>query len=311
MKIVVIGNPPYQMNDGGGNNRSAKPIYHLFIEAIIDCISPDYLTFIVPSRWMVGGKGLDKFRNRMMNDTRMKKIFHFGGERSVFETVQIAGGVNYFLWDKAHDGGCEFSDSVSTVVRKLNKYDIILQDNGAISILGKVMGQESIYLNQIISVRNPFGIRSNYVDFIESGVKCISRFKKENYVAPDSFTDKNEYIDNWKVAISCMDGGGPSRVIGIPFIINPGSICTETYLVVYGLNTKGEAENLITYINTKFFRFMVGLRGTSQNISRDCYKFVPDLEDYSMPWTDKKLYEKYGLTSHEIAYIESKIRSRD
>jgi len=314
-KVAVVGNPPYQINDGGGKGSSAKPLYHLFVEAIIDGICPDYFTFIIPSRWMVGGRGLDSHRERMMNDTRMKKIVHFSGENTVFDTVRIQGGVNYFLWEKDYSGSCEFVDDKSSITRRLNEYDIILQDNNAAGILAKVAKHLNNNIGQTAFSQKPFGLRSDFSDFTDSGITCYTKDGKniiKMLCDPNSCTDKFNIIKKYKVCISKTNDDsnptGPHRITTEPSIFEPNSVSTETFLVLHTFPDKLNAENFQLYVKTKFFRFMVSLRKTSHNLSRDVFSWVPDLQDYSTPWTDSELYKKFGLTRQEIAYIESKIK---
>ena len=312
-KVAVLGNPPYNANSNG---KDSIPIYHLFVEAVIDNIKPDYFSFIIPSRWMVGGKGLDKHRERMMNDRHMKKIVHFAGEREIFNTVSIKGGANYFLWSKEHDGECEFVNGNTTTNRFLNEYDIIVQDNNALSLLKKVLKASSKFVSQTCLSRKPFGLRSNFSDFKESGVKCIAIKQTEYFVDPHAFTDNNNALHMWKVCTSkatsegniTSNKSGAMSVATNFFILEPDSICTETYLVVNKFPTRKEAENFILYMKTKFFRFMLLLRLATQNISKDSFGWCP-LLNYSESWTDKELSEHFNLTRQEVAYIESKIKT--
>jgi len=310
-KMAVIGNPPYQMQDGeGGKGSSAKPIYHLFVETIIDNIKPDYFSFIIPSRWMVGGKGLDNHRERMMNDSRMKMIRHFPGESEIFNNVSIMGGVNYFLWDKNYNGPCNFNG----VERFLNEYDIILQDNSTLSILDKVLKSHSNYVGQKCCSQNCFDIRSNFDNWDISGTKVLTAGRKEKFVNGSKFIDKNNIISKFKVCTSKANGaaqednGTGKRVISDAFVINPNEICNETYLVVNTFETLNEAENFSKYMKTKFFRFMMSLRTPTQNISKTCFDWVPDFVNYSDSLNDQNLYNKYNFNEKEISYIESKIK---
>lgn len=313
-KVAVIGNPPYQVPDAG-DSTGAKPIYHNFVEAAIDHLNPDYVSMIIPSRWMVGGKGLDKHRERMMNDTHMKKIVHFGGERAVFDTVQIIGGVNYFLWDKNYDGECEFTDGKSCVTRSLNQYDIILQDNSAFGIVNKILQLGGDCLDTKVSSRKPFGLPTNFNNFSQGGLTCFCNLRREKKVELRDIADNKGILDTIKVVMAYADGGAHNpdsegKIKGVSnfFIIPRMAVCTETYLVINTFNSEGEAKNFIGYMNTKFFKFMLSLR-TMKNSSKSSFAWVPDLQDYSAPWTDAELYKKFGLTRQEIAYIESKIKA--
>lgn len=306
---VVIGNPPYNIP------QSLSPYYNKFIEAIIDRLTPDYFSFIIPSRWMVCGKGLGQFRNRMMNDRRMKKIVHFAGDKEVFKTVSVTGGVNYFLFENDYNGECEFVNGNTTTKRFLNTHDIIIQDNNAFGILEKVLSNSSTYIESKCSQQKPFGIRTNFTDFRENGIKCMFAGQNYQFVSSEFVNDRNNIISKWKVCISVangsaqIDNGGGKRVIADAFLLDPNTVCSESYIVVNVFDSKKEAENFISYMKTKLFRFMLSLRMCNQLYNKGKFSFVPDMLDYSAPWSDAELYKKFGLTRHEIAYIESKIKA--
>lgn len=315
-KLAVIGNPPYQMmnnvntatkRDGGGDG--AKPIYHLFIEACIDHLSPDYLSMIVPSRWMAGGQGLDKFRERMMNDRRMRIIKDFKGTFDVFPSVQIAGGVNYFLWDKEYDGPCDFNG----VCRNLNEYDIIIRDHEAIGIIEKVTRTSNKFVCDLVSSQKPYGIPGNSVPS-ESGTICYFKQSIGKSFTNHTISDKRNDLDKWRVLIPYIlhppDDNKPFMAFNRDRlnIAEPGSVCSESFLVVGRFDSEEEANNFISYFGTKFFRFLLRVRICSLHASRSVYRFVPDLQDYSKPWSDSELYNMFALNSKEIDYIESKIK---
>lgn len=316
-KMAVIGNPPYQTNnDKNGETTHASPLYNLFVETIIDNIKPDYFSFIIPSRWMVGGRGLDSHRERMMNDTRMQKIVHIPDASNIFPSVEIKGGVNYFLWNNSYNGSCEFVVGNTSTMRKLNQYDIILQDNNAISILEKVKEKTNEWMNKNWSGQTPFGIISSFDNWKDFGTPCIKNGLIKKFVSYNDFTDKHNILNKWKVCTSkAGDGGfgnpdknGKCCVIGRTFILEPGEICTQTYIVVNVFEDKESCENFISYINTKFFRFMLGLRVMTQDVNKEKFSWVPDMINYNKSWDDSELYNIFGLDSKEISYIESKIK---
>ena len=301
--LAVVGNPPYQIADGG-NARSAKPLYHSFVVAVIDGLNPDYFSFIIPSRWMIGGKGLDKFRERMMNDRRLAVVVDDMSCNGIFPTVDIAGGVDYFLWDKSHNGKCTFNG----VDRFLNEEDIIVRENDARSILAKVKAKTSKYVGMTASASKPYGFRADAV-IQPSGIPCW--FKQsigKQFVDPSIVKDPRGDLGKWKVLVPRAPIAGQTdftKPIGFftdksVLIAAPNEICTETYIVVNSFTTKVEAEHFISYMKTKFFRFMLRLRVVSQDVTRNCYNWVPDLKNYSTVWTDKELYKEFGLGTQEI-----------
>ena len=310
--LAVVGNPPYQIADGG-NARSAKPLYHRFVESVIDSLNPVYFSFIIPSRWMIGGKGLDQFRERMMNDPHMAVIVDDMSCNGIFPTVDIAGGVDYFMWSKTHNGKCKFNG----VERMLNEEDIIIRENESRSILAKVKSFTSRYVGMLVSASKPYGFRAD-ASITQSGIPCW--FKQsigKVFVDPSIVKDPRGDIGKWKVLVPRAPIAGQTdftKPIGFftnksIIIAAPNEVCTETYIVANSFDKKSDADNFVTYMKSKFFRFMLRMRVVSQDVTRDCYNWVPDVEDYTAPWTDKELYKKFNLTRQEIAYIESKIKA--
>lgn len=318
---VIIGNPPYQISDGGGGNgTSATPVYHRFIQQAIK-LQPKYLAMIVPSRWFSGGKGLDEFREMMLNDKHICEIHDFLEASDCFPNVQIKGGVNYFLWCKEHHKDCKVymhrgNNITSYMERPLleENSDYFIRYNEAIEILHKVQSKKEKKLIEQVSSSKPFGMRSNFDDFKATPTSNSSivlyRYGDNGYINKLQVIRNQELVPLYKVFVSKAGSGSdtfPHQILGKPIIAPPNSACTETYIVVGAYNNEERAKNLASYIHTKFFRFMVSLIKNTQNAPRRVYAFVP-LQDFSKPWTDEELYAKYGLTEEEIAFIESMIR---
>lgn len=316
---VIIGNPPYQMEDGGGRDSAAMPIYQKFIMQAKK-LNPRYLSMIVPARWYTGGRGLDDFRDEMLHDDRLSIIHDFQETNDCFPGLNIRGGVCYFLWDASHHGNCKvinhFKQEASTLVRPLleDNCSVFIRHNASITILKKVAKFKEETFNKYVSSSKPFGMRSNFDQFREKATQdCdikLYRFGDNGYISVDYVEKLHEIVDKYKVILSKASPGGdeyPHSIVSQPIIAEPHSACTETYLVIKDFDTKEECENLVSYIKTLFFRFMMSLMKNTQNISKASYSFVP-LQDFSHPWTDEMLYEKYGLTEDEIAFIESMIR---
>ena len=319
---VIIGNPPYQLSDGGGTGSSAMPIYHLFVEQAKK-LNPDYLVMITPSRWFAGGKGLDNFRDEMLNDKRISTIVDYINSNDVFPGVDISGGISYFLWNKNHNGDCivrsmEHKEVLSELKRPLKEKnaDTFIRYNEAISILRKVQQFEENSFSVLVSSRKPFGLdtnvfgeekpdtENNIIFYTSKGIQYIGRKKiKQNQDA----------IDKYKVYISKAYGERISSnfwVIGKPFLGEPNTACTETYLLIGTFADKQTCENVMSYIKTRFFRFLVLLKKNTQNTAKGTYQFVPQ-QDFSKSWTDKELYQKYGLDNEEIAFIEKMVREME
>lgn len=312
---VIVSNPPYQMNDGGAQ-ASAKPLYHKFI-LLAKELNPKYMLMIVPSRWFVGGKGLDAFRKEMLHDTRIRKLCDFPNAADCFPGVEIKGGVCYFLWDRDYSGDCEVvtykgKEMVSVMVRPLleKHCEIFIRDNKAIEILKKVQKHKEESLTDIISARKPFAFPTNFKDFHSRRYKnCLKLYANHTigYIGRNKVEKHVEWIDQWKVLVPEAIGSGDTKTDRVnPILAAPGEICTETYLVFGPCAGKEEAENLCAYIQTKFFHFMLGLKKITQHTTSKVYEFVP-MQDFSVAWTDELLYKKYGLTEEEIAYIETSV----
>lgn len=314
---VIIGNPPYQLNDGGGRGSSATPLYQKFVTQAIK-LQPKYLTMIIPSRWFAGGKGLDEFRANMLSDTRVRAIVDYFDSTEVFPGVDISGGVNYFLWDRDHPGDTRVTTvrdkQTSTMPRPLleKNSDTFVRFNEAISILRKVQAKNEQSIIDIVSARKPFGdiagaaIKSEKFE----GSTKVYAYPKNGYIHKISVRSNPEWINMHKVYIAKAYGERgtfPYLVTGKPFIGEPNSVSTESYLLVGPFSTAKEAENTQKYITTRFYRFLTLLKKNTQNAPKGVYSFVP-IQDFSQEWTDDRLYKKYGITEQEIAFIESMIR---
>ena len=313
---VIIGNPPYHLSDQG-YGRSASPIYHEFVNQAKK-LQPKFLTMILPSRWFAGGKGLNTFREEMLNDDQTRTIVDYIDASEIFPGVDIAGGICYFLWEKDSSGPCEiiniYRDEVIRSIRPLNEFSTLIRHGSAISIIRKVLSKKETCMNNQVSSRKPFGLPTN-AKTLKNGDIILRTSKGEGYYLRKSIRVGIEFIDKWKVITSKVsydhagqpDKDGMRKVLSIVDILPPGTICTETYLLAGRYDTKLEAERLMTYLKTKFVRFLVSQLSFSQDITKDRFSFVPILP-MDKEWTDEILYKRYVLTSDEIAFIESTIR---
>ena len=323
---VIIGNPPYQMNDGGGEGSSATPIYDKFVKNAIK-LNPRYLTMIIPARWYSGGKGLDSFRDEMLNDRHLRIIHDFPETSDCFPGINIRGGVCYFLWDRNQKGDCLIYNHKGNIVTSFIERPLLegnsttfIRYNEAISILNKVRSFKEETMDNRVQSRLPFGIPSNFENYelTKSSKANITLFRsdrskssqKQVFIESRYITKNIAWKDKKKVLVSKASPGGdeyPHSIISTPLYADVNTVCTETYLIVDFVNNKVEGQNLISYMTTRFFRFMMFLIKNTQNISKGVFAFVP-VQDYSKSWTDEELYAKYGLTEEEIAFIESMIR---
>ncbi|OQX93223.1 MAG: restriction endonuclease [Tenericutes bacterium 4572_104] len=319
---VIIGNPPYQLSDGGFG-KSAKPIYDKFVDQAKK-LNPRYLTMIIPARWYNGGKGLDEFRKNMLTDKKITKLHDFPDTSDCFPGLNIRGGVCYFLWEKEYDGDCEVithkGDLTGSPVKRplLEKgHNIFIRYNEAISILRKVQKLNEKPFNEIVSARKPFGLATNFKDFSTKQTKNINielfRFGDKGYISIDQIKKNDSSIYKWKVLVpyaSPGDDSYPHLILSKPIIAPPHSCCTETYLVVGPAESESRAKNIAKYMVSSFFRFIILLAKSTQHITKKNYVFVPT-QDFDKIWTDDKLYEKYDITKEEQAFIDTLIRSME
>lgn len=316
---VIIGNPPYQLNDGG-NAASAAPLYHRFVQNSIK-LNPKYLSMIIPARWYAGGKGLDAFRKEILNNSHISNLVDIPNSSDCFPGVNIAGGVCYFLWTRNFSGVCNIKNLNNSICisednRYLSEFDIFVRSNEAIHIIRKVLSKKEPLLSNTVFSRNYFSLPTTTIgkDKKEiNQVKFISS-KGTYYINKNKVDDKLKIIDKYKVVITyAMSGGnkptqeGNYQILSSLMILDPGVVCTETYLLLNYFDELSEAENMVKYASTKFFRFLLLQALSSIHITKDKFCFIP-LQNFSKPWTDKRLYSKYGLTEEEIAFIESMIK---
>lgn len=329
---VIIGNPPYQLEDGGGADTSAIPIYNKFVEKAKE-LEPKYISMIIPSRWMKGGRGLDTFRDNMLSDKRIKIAYDFENSKDLFPGIRVDGGICYFLWDKKHDGKVEYTfQSIKGKVDKSsrflkNKYtNTIIRDSKQELIIKKVFKNTKNFFNEIVSPQNVFGLRSDLFNASEDKYSKIKIYEKNTtkdlisvhgvegkggskrvtkYIERSSVTKSVQSIDLYKLYFSKAYGTEatvpPEIILG-----KPGNVATETFLKIGDFKTEKEMKNCLDYIKTKFFRALLFYNRHSLNISRSSFELIP-LQDFSKPWTDAELYKKYKLTPEEIAYIEENI----
>lgn len=313
---VIIGNPPYQLNDAG-NGKSAKPIYHYFIQQAKK-LNPHYLTMIIPARWYAGGKGLDDFRQEMLNDDRIRILVDYSDSTECFPGVDIAGGICYFLWEKDTKGDCIIKNihngNEIIASRPLNEFKTFIRHSSSVSIVKKAISLNEKTMNQYVSSRKPFGFPTNARP-TNKGDILFKWNDGDGYIEREDILVGVDMIDEWKVITSkasydhggLPDKDGMRRVFSKIDILPPKTICSETYIVVGSFKDKKVANNLRKYLYTKFVRFLVSQLSFSQDITKDRFSFVP-MQDFSEEWTDEKLYKKYGLTTEEIAFIESMIK---
>lgn len=314
---VIIGNPPYQLSDGG-NGKSAKPIYQHFVNQAKK-MNPRYLTMIIPSRWFTGGKGLVDFRQSMLSDRHIRKLVDYENFKDVFPGVDLAGGACYFLWDRDHEGACEVTnygtEAYSVATRYLDEYETFIRQNLAVDIVKKVHSKCDSFLSDRVSSRKPFGLPTNYPPQ-DIGVPCwfIQRIGRK-YAAKKDVDDSRGYLNKWKLIAPKAPIAGQTdftKPVGFYYegntkIAKPGECCTESFIVVGAFDTEAEVLSYRSYIFTKVVRFLLLQTVVSQDVTKKNYCFVPDLGKYEGEYSDEMLCKMWDITDEEWAYIDSRI----
>jgi len=319
---VIVGNPPYQLSDGG-NSRSAGPIYQKFIQQAKK-LNPKYLTMIIPARWYAGGKGLDEFRTEMLADKRIRKLVDFENSNDVFPGVDVAGGICYFLWDRDQKGQCEVVNIIEGIQvkseRSLDEFPILIRHAKAIPIIRKVLAlneNNSRRLSGVVSSRKPFGLPTNYIPK-NNGIPCwfIQKIGLK-YAGTLDVSDENKLLDKWKFLAPKSPIAGQtdfSKPVGFYYdgntrIAKPGECCTESFIVLGAFSTEKEVLAYKSYVFTKIVRFLLLQTVISQDVTKNNFQFIPDLGNYEGEYTDKLLIKRWSITDEEWRFIDSKIKN--
>lgn len=334
---VIIGNPPYQLDDGGFR-ASATPIYQHFVQQA-KALEPRLLTMVIPARWYSGGRGLESFRDETLADRRIRVIHDFLNAGDAFPGIGIQGGILYFLWDKDNEGDATITSNyegrvLSVATRPLleDGADVFIRHNQAIPILKKIVAAESgsqantvalpegTRFSDLVRSGKPFGLRTYVRGHEKKSVGDVRVYQNggEAWLQRTEVSEGLDLIDTWKVFVGAAYGGAdhsgreplPLQVIGKPIVGEPGSVATETYIAIGPFASEHEAQNAASYLTTRFARFLVLLHKPSQHASKRVYTFVPR-QDFSKPWSDEELYARYGITQDEIEFIEFLIRAGD
>ncbi len=324
---IIIGNPPYHMQDGGGTGKSAIPLYNRFVEKAKE-MDPELLTFVIPARWYAGGKGLDNFRSEMLSDTKISILVDYPRSGDVFPDVDIAGGICSFLRDKNHQGDCLVLPNGETrgaTLRRLDAHQVFVRDSRDVAILEKVLKKTKAQgwdvMSSVVRPRNFYGLQAHKLpesisdeQFSSEATMLVTK-DGDKYIPKDAVSKNADTINHWKVIISktSSEHAGESNkqglrnVISKPRVIPPNSACTETYLIIDLFQQHEPAGRLLDYLKSRIFRYLLYLKTPTHNISQACFGFVPQLP-LDRNWTDEILYKLFELDSSEIAHIESKIK---
>jgi site-specific DNA-methyltransferase (adenine-specific) len=322
---VIIGNPPYQMTGGGGGTNDS-PIYDLFVQQAMR-LEPKYLCMVIPSRWMAGGRGLGDFRAQFLGDRRVRTLVDYENAKDAFPTVGIGGGICYFLWDRDNSGLCECSyhrngATIGPHARALDEFDVFVRDTRALNILRKVVAAGERPFEELVSGDTPFGLATNFTDYTRDAVPKedqiliyanVGTKRVRGAILRKQIGKNSQLIDVWKLFLPVAGSGrerersGIDVVLGPPIVGEPGSVCTQTYLVAGPLSSKIEAESVESYLRTRLARFLVSIRKPAQHVFRGMYRWVP-VQPWDRTWTDADLYKKYDINETEIAFIEQMIR---
>lgn len=326
---IIIGNPPYQLSDGGAQ-ASARPIYQLFVQQAIS-LKPKYISMIMPSRWMTGGKGLDDFRSLMISDKHIRFLNDFPDGKMCFPNNEIKGGVCFFLWNRDEEGKCKIIQHLGDKEMESERFlkeddtDVFIRDSRLVSIYKKVTAYKGGSFSKIVSPRKPYGLSGDiFKDSSKYALPPLSKEKIKNglivhgldehlkrvmrYIPLDYPLPKKDLLSGYKLFVARNQGSGVfGETLSEPIIGGPNELCTETYVVFGPFKTENEARNCYEYVKTKFFRAVLGIRKLDQNASQSVYGFIP-LLNFDKKWTDKELYDLFDLTSEEREFIETNVK---
>ncbi len=322
---VIIGNPPYQMTGGGGGSNDSA-IYHHFVQQAMH-LEPRFLSMVIPSRWMAGGRGVTDFRSEFLGDRRVRTLVDYENAKDVFPTVGIGGGICYFLWNRDEPGlcNCTFHRNGQTIgphARELGEYDVFVRDPRAVAILRKVVAKGMASVEDLVSGDTPFGLATNFGEYASDAlpkrgeVRLVANRgtrRVSGAMQRDVITRNTHLIDTWKLFLPVAGSGrerersGVDLVLGPSIVGEPGSVCTQTYLVAGPLESRSQAESLDSYLRTRLIRFLISLRKPAQHVFRGMYRWVPQ-ETWDRVWTDAAVYARFDITDDEIEFIESIIR---
>lgn len=324
----IISNPPYQKNISGSdednrlrNHSKATPIYQHFFNLMRE-LNPKFFSIIMPAKWYTGGWGLNAWRETVISDKRIRLMYDYRDSNVIFPGTEVNGGICWLLWDRENTEtptvrqfnrkGELFADEVRPL--QVPGSDFFIRDHYAQSILDKVGSfqlDEDQRFSSLMLPTTPFGIASNFTDYQleesdEANVLLYYIKKKEYWVRPDQVTANSSQVDSWKVFLSLSYNQHSPQIINQPAVYGPGTICTHSYVAITGFDSQQEAENCVSYMKTKFFRFLAHQLKISPIATKQVYRLAP-IQDWSKTWTDAELYAQYGLNESEQAHIEKTI----
>lgn len=317
---VIIGNPPYQLKGGAGGS-SDSSIYHLFVEQA-QKLDARFLSMVIPSRWLAGGRGMDDFRKAMLTGKHISRMVDYTKMSTVFPGPDFEGGVGYFVWERSHQGDCDYTlvlgdEEQPRVARRLDEFDIFVRDTRAVSILKKVRHLAEASMADLVSGDTPFGLATNFDDFTDKPFRgaialhvSVNQKRTVGWMKDSDVTKNRHLIPVWKIFMPKAygeRGAIPANVLGPGIVAGPCSVCTQTYVVAGPFLTEAEAVSCNAYLRTRFARFLISLRKITQDLPRATYSWLPQ-QRWGSNWTDTNLYKKYKLTKDEITFIEMMIR---
>lgn len=319
-KVIAVGNPPYQESDGGFG-KSARNIYPLFVESLMSADQITEFVLIIPARWFAAGKGLENFRTKIKNSVHIQHLRYFEKANELFPSVDINGGVCFLHYNRSFRGKTTFSDGVVSVQTSLSEFDILPDDPLAFSILRKVQKKwQGRFVGDHAWPSKPFGLRTNHFDLHPTlnasnpkAIPVLSKGRKIFYGLRSLILKNEKFINLWKVSVPKAAGGSKGkRRSTVPrhqiFLVEPGTITTETYNIIETFSSQKEAENFIKYLQTDFARYLVGLRKMSQDLPPDRWNWVPSLK-MNKQWTDETLANYFGLSDEEKNHLRRKVQA--
>jgi hypothetical protein len=319
--FAIISAPPYQKTDGGGRGESGSAIYHKFFD-IAQRIKPRFISMYLKANWYSGGRGigLPEFREKMLKSNHIREFHDYPDATTYINSpVTLRGGVCTFLWDNKYDDLADFYNHINNQIHHrtrpigVNDIDVLIRYNEGIDVLLKVLSKTDKFIEEEAFSRNLFNIASNSSAVKTTGrhgdIKVYLPKKKVGYISKKDiggYDELKKYINSWKIIVAKASPGDdtlPHSIISMPILSEPGSVCTDSHLVVSIVKNQKAGKSLIEYMKTSFFRFMMLLAKNNQNMNKSVFRFVPNLQ-YS---SDMNLYKMFDIQKYK-EFIESVIK---
>lgn len=309
---IVVGNPPY--NDEVSVSGTSADIYDKFVMKS-DLISNQIL-MVTPSKWF------SKADKKNMRDLLIKKgkLVTIVTNCIYFDELAIRGGVSYFLTNSKNNDMVKFDNEFKNLKVQYEEFGFIFMKQSESDILYSILTKlkDHSTLSEIFNSKSYFKLKTNHKNVQLNGIKCyfsgrqkhslnlIKDNNNEYYSFVTSVSDVKNKLDKWKLITPAAYGfktksENTYNQVGRLFISPPGEACTESF-IFFDLNSEVECINMKKYFMTNFFKFLVSLKKSKQDVTSKIFEIIPYL-DFTKEWDDDKIFTYFNLTSEEKKLI--------